>query len=336
MAGRPQKGSDVAGNRKNLAQVLAFATALFLAPFFLPNEYYLTVLIIACINAIIVAGLNLLLGYAGQISLGHAAFFGLSSYATALATAKFGLPMELGLIIAVGLTSLVAFLIGIPTLKLSGHYLAMATLGFGVIVYIFFNETVELTGGPSGYVGVPRLKLFGLVFSSDRAYYFLVAGVLALIMLVSLNLINSRFGRALRAIHTSEKAAQVSGVDIGKYKLLIFVLSAAYAAVAGFLYAHYLTFIAPTSFSFSFSVALITMVVLGGMANMWGAVAGAFFLTALPQVLQVFETYEVLIFGGILIVCMMFLPDGIVGGATRLLRFLASSLKRKQGGADAR
>jgi branched-chain amino acid transport system permease protein len=304
----------------SFAQVLLFAAVLFAAPRFLPNDYYLTVLIIGCINAIIAAGLNLLLGYAGQISLGHAAFYGIASYVTAVVTSKFGLPMELGLVAAVGVTALVALLIGIPTLKLSGHYLAMATLGFGLIVYIFFNETVGLTGGPSGYTGIPRLKLLGYAFTSDHSYYYLVAGALALVLLVSLNLINSRFGRALRAIHTSEKAAQVSGVDIATYKLLVFVLSAVFAALAGFLYAHYLTFIAPASFSFMFSVALITMVVLGGMANMWGAVTGAFFITALPQFLQVFETYEVLIFGAILIVCMMYLPDGIVGGGTRLAR----------------
>lgn len=321
----------MSSHRKNLLQVLAFAAVLFLAPRFLPNDYYLTVLIISCINAIIVAGLNLLLGYAGQISLGHAAFYGISAYVTAVATTKLGLPMEAGLVGAVGVTALVALLIGIPTLKLSGHYLAMATLGFGVIVYIFFNETVELTGGPSGFTGIPRLKLFGFSFASDHAYYYLVAGVLALVVLVSLNLIHSRFGRALRAIHTSEKAAQISGIDIAKYKLLVFVLSAVFAAVAGFLYAHYLTFIAPASFGFMFSVALITMVVLGGMANMWGAVTGAFFLTALPQFLQVFETYEVLIFGAILVVCMMYMPDGITGGGARLVRFAAAGFKKPSG-----
>lgn len=319
----------------SFAQVLLFAAVLFVAPRLLPNDYYLTVLIIACINAIIAAGLNLLLGYAGQISLGHAAFYGIASYATAIVTSKFGLPMELGFLAAVGVTALIALLIGIPTLKLSGHYLAMATLGFGLIVYIFLNETVELTGGPSGYTGIPRLKLFGYSFASDHSYYYLVAGALSVTMLISLNLIHSRFGRALRAIHTSEKAAQVSGVDIATYKLLVFVLSAVFAAVAGFLYAHYLTFVAPASFSFLFSVALITMVVLGGMANMWGAVTGAFFITALPQFLQIFETYEVLIFGAILVVCMMYLPDGIVGGGGRLTRRLLGRWDKPAHAGDA-
>ena len=312
------------GIRTTLAPLAAFFAVLCAAPHLLTNDYYISVLILSCINAIIAAGLNLLLGYAGQISLGQAAFFGLAAYATAVATATFSLPMEVGLLLAVGVAAGVAWLIGIPTLKLSGHYLAMATLGFGVIVYIFLNEAIAITGGPSGFTGIPRLALLGFSFESDLSYYYLVASALTLAVLISLNLIHSRVGRALRAIHTSEKAAQVLGVDIARYKLFVFVLSAAYAGLAGFLYAHYLSFVAPSSFGFLFSVKLMTMVVLGGMADIWGAVAGAFFLTALPEVLRVFEEIEVLLFGVILVLCMMFLPDGLLGGLKRLLSAIAA------------
>ncbi len=304
--------------RSSLGQTALFLAALLAAPTLAGNDYYVSVLILCCINAMVAAGLNLLLGFAGQISLGHAAFYGLSAYATAVATATYGLPAEAGIAIAIVLVAAVAFLIGIPTLKLSGHYLAMATLGFGVIVYIFFNEAIELTGGPSGFVGIPRLTLLGYSFDSDIAYYRLCAAVLAVIVLLSRNLVDSRLGRALRAIHTSEKAAQTMGVDIARYKLFVFVLSAVYAAVAGALYAHYLCFAAPSSFSFLFSVELVTMVVLGGMNSLWGSVAGAFFLTMLPEFLRAFENIEVLLFGLILLVCMMYLPDGLVGGFERL------------------
>ncbi|MFW5735426.1 MAG: branched-chain amino acid ABC transporter permease [Oceanidesulfovibrio sp.] len=316
---------------KSLVVPALFLALLLVLPFFLANEYYVSVLIIACINAIIAAGLNLLLGYAGQISLGHAAFYGLGAYATAVATATFGLPMELSLVIAVGAASLVALIIGIPTLKLTGHYLAMATLGFGLVVFIFFNETISLTGGPSGFVGIPRLTLLGFTVQSDLSYYYLVATVLALVILISRNLIDSRFGRALKALHTSEKAAQIAGVDIARYKLMVFVLSAAFAGLAGFLYAHYLTFIAPSSFGFLYSVELITMVVLGGMATLWGSVVGAFFLTALPEFLRVFENIEILLFGAILVVCMMFLPQGIVGGAINLAGRLRPKKEKRDG-----
>ncbi len=307
---------------RSLASVSAFFVCLLAMPYVLPNPYYVSTLTLACINAIIVVGLNLLLGFAGQISLGHAAFYGIAAYATGIVTATYGLPMEAAFFIAVGLTGLVALLVGIPTLKLTGHYLAMGTLGFGIIVFIFLNESIELTGGPSGMVGIPRLALFGYEFWSDNAYFYLVSAVLCCILLLSLNLIRSRFGRALKAIHTSEKAAMCMGVDIARYKLAVFVLSALYAGVAGFLYAHYLGFVAPSSFGFHFSVQLIVMVVLGGMASVWGAVAGAVFLTVLPEFLRVFETIEPLIYGGILVLSMMFMPKGLAGGAEMLCRRL--------------
>nr|WP_051261377.1 branched-chain amino acid ABC transporter permease [Desulfovibrio inopinatus] len=293
---------------------------MVVAPFLLANDYYISVLILASINALIVIGLNLLLGYAGQISLGHAAFFGLAAYMTAISTVTWGMPIWLGMILGVALSAIVGYVIAVPTLKLKGHYLAMATLGFGIIVYIVFNETIELTGGPSGFIGIPRLELLGFTFESDLSYYYVMVVTLVLGVLFALNLIDSRTGRALRAIHVSEKAAASMGVNITGYKRFIFVLSAVFAGVAGVLYAHYLGFIAPSSFGFHFSVQLITMVVLGGMASVWGAVAGAFFLTTLPEFLRVLEDVDILVYGLIMILCMIYLPGGIAGGLESLFR----------------
>lgn len=300
-----------------------FFLVLLALPAALPNEYYVNILILACLSALVVVGLNLLMGYAGQVSLGHAAFFGIGAYATALATTRLGLPIGAGMTLGTALAALVAWFIGIPTLKLKGHYLAMATLGFGVIVHIVFNETLDLTGGPSGYVGIPRLALFGREFTSDRSCYTVIAAVLALATLVSLNLMDSRAGRALKAIHASEKAAQAVGIDIAGHKLFVFVLSAAYAGLAGVLYAHFLGFIAPSSFGFHVSVQFVVMVVLGGMASIWGSIAGAFFLTALPEALRGFEEIDILVYGVILVACVMYLPGGLAGGAKRLWRALA-------------
>ncbi len=308
--------------KKNLAGVAALAAFAAALPFLLTNDYYVSTLILAGFNAIVVIGLNLLLGYAGQISLGHGAFYGLAAYTTGILTASHGWPMGPACLVAVLLTAAVAYLIAIPTLKLSGNYLAMATLGFGLIVYIVFNEAIELTGGPSGLVGIPRMELFGYAFDTDLSYYYLTAAVLVLVVWASLNLIDSRIGRAMRAIHTSEKAAEVSGIDITGYKRLIFVLSAVYAAIAGVLYAHYLSFVAPSSFGFHFSVTLIVMVVLGGMASVWGAVAGALFLTVLPEFLRAFENVETILYGAILVLCMMFVPQGIAGGLGSLARLV--------------
>lgn len=303
----------------------AIRSALFLAfllavPYALPNDYYLSICILGCLNAVIAVGLNLLMGYAGQVSLGHAAFYGIGAYATAICTVQLGLPIPVGLLAGVGLSTAVAWIVAAPTLKLRGHYLAMATLGFGIIVAIVFNEAVSLTGGPSGYVGIPRLELAGYAFESDLSYYNLMAVVLAMVVLVSLHLMHSRTGRALRALHVSEKAAASLGIDIAAHKRFVFVLSAALAGLAGVLYAHYLSFIAPSTFGFGFSVQLVVMVVLGGMASVWGSVAGAFFLTALPEALREFEDVDILVFGAILVLTIMFLPDGMAGGLGRLWR----------------
>jgi branched-chain amino acid transport system permease protein len=304
--------------RKDMIWLGCFFALLMLAPAALPNNYFLTILILGCLHSLNAVGLCLLVGHAGQISLGHAGFYGLAAYSSAWLSATAGWPVEASMLAGVALTVAVSFLIGMPSLKLKGHYLAMATLGFGIILSILFTETVDITGGPSGFVGIPCLSILGHEVKKDLGLYRIVAGVLCLAVWLAFNLLHSRIGRALRALHTSEKAAQAMGVDIARYKLFVFVLSAAFSAVAGVLYAHYLTFIAPSSFGFMFSVELIVMVVLGGMVSVPGAIVGAFFVTVLPEFLRAFENIEGVLFGAILILCMMFLPDGMAGGWNRL------------------
>lgn len=301
--------------------------ALMGAPAVLPNNYYLTILILGCLHAMNAVGLCLLVGHAGQVSLGHAGFYGLAAYTSACLSATAGLSVGLSMLCGVGLTVAVSVLVGLPSLKLKGHYLAMATLGFGIILSILFTETVAVTGGPSGFVGIPRLTLFGWEIKKDVTLFRIVAAALCCIVWLAVNLLHSRVGRALRALHTSEKAAQAMGVDIARYKLFVFVLSAAFSAVAGVLYAHYLTFIAPSSFGFMFSVELIVMVVLGGMVSVPGAIVGAFFVTVLPEFLRAFENIEIVLFGAILILCMMFLPDGLAGGWNRLWAWVRRTWK---------
>jgi branched-chain amino acid transport system permease protein len=314
------------GFKRDMIAVLGFTVLLLILPQLLRNDYYINTLTLSLTRAIIAVGLNLLMGYTGQVSLGHAAFYGLAAYTSAILTTTYSVPLPLGMAGGILVSGVVALLIGIPTLKLKGNYLAMATLGFGVIVYIFFNETIGLTGGPSGFGGIARLQLMGYRFSSDLSYYYLVAIVLACIVLLSLNLIRSRIGRALRAIHTSETASQIAGIDVANYKVFVFVLSALFAGVAGVLYVHNIAFVAPGSFGFNFSIELVTMVVLGGMANIWGAVIGACFLSILPEFLRVFENIEIVMYGAILIVFTIFLPEGIAGGIGKL--FLMMKRKR--------
>ncbi len=291
-----------------------FALALLVVASGLNNAYYYTLINFVGIHTLLVVGLNLLMGYAGQISLGHAAFFGLGAYSSGILTATYGVNPWLALLAGLVVSGGAAFLIGVPALKLRGYYLAMATLGFGIIVYIILNEATPLTGGPSGLVGIPSLALGAWSLNTPRRLYLLIWPVVGVILALSANLVDSRTGRALRALHDSEAAAQSLAVDTARLKLLIFVWSALYASLAGSLYAHTLNFIAPSSFGFMFSIKLVTMVVLGGMASIWGSLLGAAVLTVLPELLTLFHDYEVVIFGAILMVVMIFLPRGLVRG----------------------
>jgi len=312
--------------RSPYAGFLLFSAVLAFLPPFLTNEYYLNLLIFIGIHAIIAIGLDLLLGYTGQISLGHAAFFGLGAYITGVLSAKASWPPIAGLVVALVGVGILAYIIGIPTLKLHGHYLAMATLGFGIIVQIFFKELDFLTGGPSGLVGIEDMTIFGYAFDSDLKYYYLVCVSLLLTLLLSINVVRSRVGRALRAIHGSEVASSVLGVNVSRYKVGIFVLSAVYAALAGWLYSHYMTFVSPSSFGFMFSIKLVTMVVIGSLGSIWGAIFGAALLTSMPEFLHVFANYETTVFGFILVTVMVFMPRGLLRGLEDMIIRVFKSL----------
>ncbi|MCD6232487.1 branched-chain amino acid ABC transporter permease [Candidatus Aerophobetes bacterium] len=305
--------------KKNLFSLLVLGIMVMILPLVISNPYYLSILIFVGIYSLITIGLSLLMGYAGQISLGQAAFFGIGAYTSGILSTKFSLSPWLALIIAIFVTGGIAFLIGTPALRLKGHYLAMATLAFGQIIFIILNEEIAYTGGPSGFGQIPYFKLGNFVFNSDFRYYYFVWSIVLVVLIFSLNLIHSRVGRALRSIHGSEIAANVLGVNTAKYKIQVFVLSAIYASIAGTLYAHFVTFLSPGTFSFSFSIALLTMVVIGGMDSIWGAIMGTALLTILLEFLRIFHDYDILIYGGVLLLIMIFLPEGVFKGLFNLI-----------------
>jgi branched-chain amino acid transport system permease protein len=320
--------------KKNKTCLLFYALAIGLLPLILTNSYHLMVLNIAALNIIVVIGLTLLLGYAGQISLGHAAFFGLGAYLSAILTTTFALPLWPTLVLAMIVTGAIAYVIGIPTLKLEGHYLVMATLGFNVIVYIVMVQLDSVTGGPSGFAGIPRLAVGGWVLDSDRKVYYLLWLVSGGVLLLALNLVHSRAGRAMAALSHNEIAARCSGVDVEAFKIKIFVTSAVLASLAGSLYAHYLTFVSPGSFSIFYSLQVVTMVLIGGLGSLWGAALGAILLTVLPELLHAVKEYNVLVYGLILMVVLVFFPQGLFPGIAGLLyrRKEGSFPVRRQGG----
>ncbi len=284
---------------------------LLVLPFVLPNSFYVDLAIRMAINAIIVLGLNLLIGFAGQISLGHAGFLGIGAYATAALPTHLGWHPILALLAGAVAAGLLAAIVARPIFKLKGHYLAMATLGLGIIINIVVRNEAAWTGGPDG-MPVPAMSLAGFEISGDKHWYWIVAILLSVSVWASLNLIDSPFGRALRALHGSEVASKVVGVDVVRYKVAIFVLSAVFASIMGSVTAHYVGFVTPNLADFFHSIELVTMVVIGGMASVYGSVVGAVLLTALPQALTSFEGWETVIFGAILMLCMIFLPKGLV------------------------
>ena len=284
---------------------------LALLPFVLPNSFYVDLAIRMAINAVIVLGLNLLIGFAGQISLGHAGFLGIGAYASAVLPSHFGWNPVLAMLAGALATGLLAALVARPIFKLKGNYLAMATLGLGIIINIALRNEAQWTGGPDG-MPVPAFGLFGFELTSDKQWYWVVAALLTVSVWASLNLIDSPFGRALRALHGSEVASRVVGVDVVRYKVAIFVMSAVFASLMGSVTAHYVGFVTPNLADFFHSIELVTMVVIGGMASVYGSLIGAVLLTALPQALATFEGWETVAFGGILMVCMIFLPKGLV------------------------
>ena len=316
---------------------LVIFVALIATPLLLRSAYLTTTGVLIGIHAIIAVGLGLLMGYAGQVSLGHAAFYGMGAYCSAILTTKVGLPPLLGIAAGMAITALIALAVGAPALRLRGHYLAMFTLGLGIIAQIIFNQAKSLTGGFSGIARIPQFSVGGLTMDTDAKAYLVVLGVLAVTIIMARNLVNSRTGRALRALHESEVAAGVCGVDVARAKLEVFVLSAVLASVAGSLYAHFITFISPDPFGFRFSVELLVMVVVGGASNVWGPVAGATLFRVLAQFLQkagenipYVAALDTVLFGAVLVVVVIFLQQGLVSLPTRL-RIRTHRGRQKQG-----
>jgi len=301
------------------AGLLVLAVVLALLPLVLPNSFYVDVAIKIALNAIVVIGLNLLMGYTGQISLGHAGFVGMGAYGSAALTTHFNWPPMLALLAGAAATGLLAFALARPILKLKGHTLAMATLGLGIIISIVINNEAQWTGGPDG-MSVPSFTLFGLTIAGEMAWYAVAAVLLLITTWLALNLIDSPVGRALQAIHGSEVAARVAGVDTTRFKVRVFVLSAVMASIAGSVNAHYVGFLTPGIAGFFPSIELVTMVVVGGMASVFGSILGAALLTVLPQLLQTFEGWEVVVFGVILMATMIFLPKGLVPSIAQRVR----------------
>jgi branched-chain amino acid transport system permease protein len=300
------------------ATLALLAAIIAILPLFFPSTYYFRVGSLVWVSAFAAIGLNILMGQAGQVSLGHAGFFGMGAYAVAIGPAHLGMPVWAALLAGAVISAALAYLVGRPILRLKGHYLAIATLGLGVLVALVLTTESRWTGGPDG-MSVARLTLFGWRASGSSAWYWISGGLLVLGAWIALNLGETPTGRAFRALHDSEVAARVVGIDVSRFKLQAFVIASVYASIAGSMLALMNGFINPDQAGFLHSVELVTMVVLGGLGSVIGSIVGAAVLVTLPQLLTVFQEYEHLLLGLIIILSMIFMRDGIVPTVSKLL-----------------
>ncbi len=292
---------------------------LVTAPAWVWNPYYLHILIMAGIFTILALSLNLLLGYTGQLSLGHAAFFGIGAYTSALLALKLEWPVWIGFLAAIFFAGLAGYGVGKVSLKLRGAYFVLVTISFAGVIYLVSVNWIELTNGPLGLPGVPPAELAipglpALSFRSKPAYYYLVLAVAAIAYFICHRLVHSRIGRAFIALRENEALAESVGVSGTRYLVLAAVVSAAMAGAAGSLYAHYTRFVSPEVFLFSYTVTMVIMVVAGGKGTLAGPVVGAVLFTALPEALRAVTTWQwqMLLYGVLLILTVFFLPKGIV------------------------
>jgi branched-chain amino acid transport system ATP-binding protein/branched-chain amino acid transport system permease protein len=283
-------------------------------PHLITSNYWLNLFNLAISFSIACLGLNIVLGYTGQLSLAQAAFWGVGAYTSALLTVRLGWSVWPGMLAAFVVAGLFGVLLGIPTLKLSGHYLAMATIGFGVILQLILINSIPLTNGSDGITGIPSPRIGSLELNNANTFFYLAAFLLILLVWASMRLKKSRVGRALMAIRENEMAAETMGIDTTFFKIMAFALSAAYGGFAGSLFAHSGShYISPDTFSFDQSVVLLAMMVLGGNGSAVGSVVGATLLTLVPEVLRFLKDSYMMVYAAGIVAVMVFMPGGIAG-----------------------
>lgn len=282
--------------------------------------YFLHITILIGIYVILASSLNLIAGYTGLLSIAQAAFYGVGAYAAALMALKLHSPFLVNLLCAMVLSGLLGAMVGIPSLRIRDDAFVIATFAFQVIAFSILNNWVSFTGGPMGLPGIPQPNIFGWVVDSHWEYLLLVAVLAGIVLWACHRLVHSPFGRVLMAIREDETFALAAGKNVAAYKVLVFVIGAAMASVAGVVYAHYISFIDPTSFTVMESIFIISIVIVGGAGSFWGPVIGAVVLVTLPEILRfigmpssVAANIRQILYGGLLVVFMMLRPQGLMG-----------------------
>lgn len=301
-------------HKNRVIQYAVILAILALVPLVIKSTYIIHMAIMVGIFCILALGLEIILGLTGLFSLGHAAFYGMGAYVSALLALRLGFSFWLALVISILVTGLFGVVLGFPALRLKGDYLAIATLGFGEIFRLVLVNWDDLTRGPMGLPAIPRPELFGFFFDSRTPYYYLILLLFILAFAVAFRVPKTYLGRAFKAIRDDEDAAGFMGINVTKYKIVAFVMGGMFAGLAGSFYAHYVTFISPDTFLYQDSAMALCMVFLGGAGTIIGPIVGATLLALLPEVLRFLAEWRMLVVGALMVTMMVYRPQGIMGG----------------------
>ncbi|MEW6548899.1 MAG: branched-chain amino acid ABC transporter permease [Spirochaetota bacterium] len=307
----------------------AAAAVLLLLPLVVPSQYILRIITMIGVYSVLALSLNLVTGYTGQVSLGHAAFYAIGAYTSAILSTKLGFNFFLSAPLGAVLAGMAGLLLGLPTLRLSGSYLSITTMGFAEVVRMLALNWESLTNGPMGIQRIPRPIFFGVALNLyNKGLYYLMLAILGLATYSIAAIVKSRYGRALTAIRDDELAATMMGVRTMRMKVFAFVVSAFFCGLAGAFYAHMINYIDPNSFTFDTSIVILSIVILGGMGTMTGPFLGALLLISFPELLRFMQEYRFVVYGVILVVMMRFRPQGFLGGQKRTPYHLPKGVDR--------
>jgi branched-chain amino acid transport system permease protein len=311
--------------------LIAFSAPLI----FISRAYMLLMFCIVGLYVISVTGLDILFGYSGQVSFGHAAFYGLGAYSTAILSRNYSVPPLLSMLIAIAITVIVAVLLALPAARLQRHFLSLLTTAFGMVFYLLAGNMTDLTGGFIGLSNIPRISIGAFRFDDYFKFYYLILLIAIVGLILKERIVRSRQGRAFIAIREDSLAASGSGINVSRYKVVAFAVSAAYMACAGALYAHMVGFISPDTFDRNRSIIFISMLILGGKGNFYGPIIGAVPVTFINQYFQFMGTYLDLLYGGVIVLVLMFMPRGISGSYRALITAMRHKLSKsaKKGNA---
>lgn len=299
--------------KKNRMALIGILILACIAAYMLQERYLAMILDYICIYTIAVTGLDLLFGYTGQVSFGQAGFYAIGAYGSTLLSMNLGIPPILSIVLGAVLAMIFGVIVAFPASRLVKHFLSLLTIAFGQMVYTFIVGAAWLTKGPSGIVNVPKVSIFGLTLKGYQMYFWLVLVAVILVLIAKRNIIDSRIGRAFIAIRENPHAAAGMGINVAKYKIMAFAISAFLAGLSGAFYAHMVGFISPDTFTSAQSNMFMTMLLFGGIATISGSLIGAAIITVITELLQSFAAAQTLIYAGFILIVLFLLPNGVVG-----------------------